>query len=121
MAQGRGPRCHPIQITPYNQVSLVLLLPNEKSFRNALIDAFGIWYLEAVGFICVFLFTRFLLLRYCSPPYMYYSLGLSHGLVHDVTGRVMTTCDSTCKNNPSDDKEATEMTDMPGGRNPASV
>lgn len=31
------------------------------------------------------------------------------------------TCDSTYKNNCLEDKEATGRTDIPGGRNPASV
>lgn len=51
-----------------------------------------------------------------SPPCMFCCLDLAHGLVINVTDRVMTTCDSTCKNNPSEDKEATGRTNIPGGR-----
>lgn len=52
---------------------------------------------------------------------MYCCLDLSHGLVRDVTSGVMTTSDSTCKKDPSEDKEATVMTNLSGGRNLASV
>lgn len=52
---------------------------------------------------------------------MYCCLDLSHGLVRDVTSGVMTTSDSTCKKDPSEDKEATVTTNLSGGRNLASV
>lgn len=88
----------PIQITPCNQGSLVLFLPNEKSLRNALFNAFSICALGTVGFVYVFLFICFLLLHNCAAPYMYCCLDLAPGFVSAVTGRVMTTtCDSVTK------------------------
>lgn len=55
----------PIWITLYNQGSLVLLLPNEKRFRNAL----DTWDLGAVGFFCGFLFVFCYYANVVLPPY----------------------------------------------------